>query len=181
MHAAKLGIDDIDSFAVSVGPGSFTGLRIGIGTVKGLAFGKGAKACAVSSLEALCYNVPNAESVICPMFDARHDEVYNALYKWESGALCELCAPRAVTVAQLLNEVPPKTTFIGDGALAYSDIIISLAKDPIITPQYLSLVRAGGVAMAALDKQFTDAAEISPVYLKKPQAERELTERNGKK
>ncbi|MBQ7717930.1 MAG: tRNA (adenosine(37)-N6)-threonylcarbamoyltransferase complex dimerization subunit type 1 TsaB [Clostridia bacterium] len=181
LAASKIKIDSIDAFAVSAGPGSFTGIRIGIGTVKGLAYGNGAKACAVSSLEALCYNVPNSKGVICPMIDARHNEVYNALYKWEDGTLYELCAPRAIFVSELLKELPEGTVFVGDGALAYSAEIAENTVNSIITPPHIALPRASGIALAAVNKNFTDAAEISPIYLKKPQAERELIERNEKK
>ena len=115
------------------------------------------------------------------MIDARHNEVYNALYKWEDGTLYELCAPRAIFVSELLKELPEGTVFVGDGALAYSAEIAENTVNSIITPPHIALPRASGIALAAVNKNFTDAAEISPIYLKKPQAERELIERNEKK
>ena len=174
---AKLTVSDIDLFAVSSGPGSFTGLRIGIGTVKGLAYGQGKKVCAVTSLEALCYNVPDARGIICPVIDAGHGEVYNALYKWENGALCEICAPRAVLVTELCTQVSEGTAFTGDGILQHGEYIKERIKDAIISPPHFTFPRACGVAMAALGKDGILPQEVEPIYLKKPQAERQLLEK----
>ncbi len=179
LRKASLDISDIDLFACSCGPGSFTGLRIGIGTVKGLAYGTGKKVCAVSTLEALAHNIPFSDYIIAPIMDARRGQVYNALYRWENGKLITIEEPRAISIEELCNSLNEKTVFVGDGVKAYKDkISVLLGDSALFAPPSHVLQRASCVAMAALSKEVTQPAELSAVYLRKPQAEREREERS---
>lgn len=172
---AKLDVSDIDLFAVSNGPGSFTGLRIGVGSVKGLALGAGKPACGVSSLKALCYNVKNAPGLIAPIMDARRGEVYNGIYKWEGDTLCEIEPMRTIPVDKLAIECFEGATFVGDGAAVHRERLCELLGDKAkFAPPALMYQRASSIAMAAINEKQVNAEELLPVYIRKPQAEREL-------
>lgn len=178
LKRTNLTINDIDLFACSEGPGSFTGLRIGIGTVKGLSYGLGKKVCGVSTLEALAHNVAFTDFLIAPIMDARRSQVYNALYRFENGKLSEIAAPRALSVEELCAELKEKTVFVGDGVKAYKDKISALmGENALFAPPQHCLQRAASVAVAALDKEAVSPEALSVVYLRKPQAEREREEK----
>ena len=180
LKKVSLDITDIDLFACSQGPGSFTGLRIGIGTIKGLSYGLGKEVVGVSTLEALAHNITFTDCIISPIMDARRGQVYNALYKYDNGTLkCEE-EPRALSVEELCSEITEKTIFVGDGVKVHREKISSLLGDKaIFAPPQHCLQRAGSVAHAALNKETLDAAELTAVYLRKPQAEREREEKNA--
>lgn len=179
---ASLDINDIDLFACSVGPGSFTGLRIGIGTIKGLAYGAGKKVCAVSTLEALAHNVAFSDYLIAPIMDARRSQVYNALYKSQDGKIICIEEPRAISVEELCASLDEKTVFVGDGVKVYREKICELmGENALFAPAQHMLQRAASVASAALTKECIDASALSAIYLRKPQAEREREERNDTK
>ncbi len=179
LKKANLAINDIDLFACSEGPGSFTGLRIGIGTVKGLAYGLDKKVCGISTLEALAHNISYTDFLIAPIMDARRSQVYNALYKYENGVLITVTEPRALDVEELCNEIKERVIFVGDGVKVYKDKIAELLGDKAFfaAPQHC-LQRAASVAFAALDRIPVSPEELSVVYLRKPQAEREREERS---
>ncbi len=178
LKKVSLDISDIDLFACSEGPGSFTGLRIGIGTIKGLAYGLGKEVVGVSTLEALAQNIAFTDLLISPIMDARRGQVYNALYKWNEGRLECLCPPRALSVEELCSGIDEKTVFVGDGVRVYKEKITELlGEKAFFAPPQHCLQRAGSVAFAALSKEPTDAATLTAVYLRKPQAEREREER----
>ena len=180
LRFSKLDVTDIDLFAVSNGPGSFTGLRIGVGTVKGLAMGANRPVCGVSSLKALCYNVKNAEGLIAPIMDARRGEVYNALYKWEDNTLIEIEPMRAIPIEKLAKECAGGATFVGDGAAVHRSALSELLGDKArFAPDALIYQRASSIAMAAVNEKQATAEELLPLYIRKPQAEREL-EQKGK-
>ena len=170
-------IKDIDRFACSTGPGSFTGLRIGIGTIKGLSYGLRKGVVGVSTLEALAHNVSTSPYVICPIMDARRGQVYNALYKSsENGLLC-IQQPRALSIEELCHSLNEKTIFVGDGVRVHKDTITALMKDnAIFAPPQHCLQRAASVAVCSLYKEETLPESVTVTYLRKPQAERE---RNG--
>lgn len=174
LSRASLTIADIDLFACSTGPGSFTGLRIGIGTIKGLAYGLGKKVCAVSTLEALAHNVAFSDCIIAPIMDARRGQVYNALYKWENGELVCVKEPRALSVEELCAEIDTDAVFTGDGVKVHREKIRALMGERArFAPPQHCLQRASSVAVAALNKEGIDPASLTAVYLRKPQAERE--------
>ena len=178
LKKVNLDISDIDLFACSEGPGSFTGLRIGIGTIKGLAYGLGKDAVGVSTLEALAHNIAFADCIISPIMDARRGQVYNALYKWNGGKLECIQEPRALAIEELCGELTEKTIFVGDGVKVHREKIAELmGENALFAPPQHQLQRAGSVACAALDKNPVPASELTAVYLRKPQAEREREER----
>ncbi|MBE6530163.1 MAG: tRNA (adenosine(37)-N6)-threonylcarbamoyltransferase complex dimerization subunit type 1 TsaB [Ruminococcaceae bacterium] len=173
-----LTIDNIDLFAVSVGPGSFTGVRIGVATVKGLAFGKGKPCVGVSTLEALAENLAFlSDSLICPVMNARRNQVYTALFR---GKNC-LLPDSAISVEELeniLSAYSEPVLFVGDGY----DLVTSQIEHPYLpVSERLRLQSAASVASVALrktaeGKSLTDA-RLSPVYLRPSQAERTRAEK----
>ena len=178
LHKSGLTINDIDLFACSEGPGSFTGLRIGIGTVKGLAYGLGKKVCGISTLESLAYNISYTDMLIAPIMDARRGQVYNALYKYEDGKLVTVCEPMALSVEELCAEIDEKVIFVGDGVKVHKNKIAELLGDKAVfaMPQHC-LQSAASVAYAATLKEPVNPEDLSVVYLRKPQAEREREEK----
>lgn len=178
LKKVSIDITDIDLFACSEGPGSFTGLRIGIGTIKGLAYGLGKPVVGVSTLEALAHNIDVTDLVICPIMDARRGQVYNGLYKYNDGRLTCIEEPRALSIEELCQELTERTIFVGDGVNVHKEKIKELLGNKAVfaSPQNL-MQRAGSVAFAALNKEAVSAEDLTAVYLRKPQAEREREER----
>lgn len=175
-----IGSDDIDMFACSAGPGSFTGVRIGVSTVKGLAFGLNKPCVGVSALEALAYNFDGipGNSVVCPVMDARRGQVYNALFKNGS----RLTSDRMTTIGDLAAELEILALpvyFTGDGYdLAHEKINIPSIRQ---TPEQLRYQNAYTVASIAFLKYTADRlpytdTELSPIYLRASQAERTAAE-----
>lgn len=180
LKTAGLTLDDMDIIAVAQGPGSFTGIRIGVSAAKGLAWAKALPCCGVSTLEAMAYGVTDFEGVVVGAMDARRQQVYNALFRTENGRVTRLCADRAVAmelVAEELAAMPEPKLIVGDGAVLLYD---SLQKAGIGCRLVSPLHRqqsAAGVALAAehLAAQglTCSAQELQPVYLRLSQAERE--------
>ncbi len=183
MKAAHIRVADIDLFAVSEGPGSFTGVRIGAATAKGLAFGKYKPCIGVSTLEALAYNLIGFEGIACPVMNARRSQVYTALFEVSGGkTLTRLAPDRAISIAELEDELLTQNAPIylsGDGYDITREGFTRLAvKD---TPAILIPQNAYSVAMCALKKYNegvrTTDVELAPVYLRLSQAERERAEK----
>ena len=176
--------NDIDVFAVADGPGSFTGLRIGVTTVKGLAHATNKPICGVNTLEALAYNLPFCPYIISPIMDARREQVYNAFYKWENTTLKELISPRAISLEECLielKEIGERVVFLGDGVPVFRDRISNvLAEQALFAPQHACAPRASCVAECAKNKKTMNYYELAPVYLRKSQAEREAEEKEAK-
>ena len=179
----KMRVDDIDLFACSAGPGSFTGVRIGAATIKGLAFDKNKPCAPVSSLDALAHNLLYADGIVCPVMNARRNQLYNALFLCKDGKLTRLCEDRLISVYDLEEELTKYTDhkihLCGDGYDIAKNAFTKIETEstPLIN-QYQS---AYSVALCALDmaKQelLTTDVELSPVYLRASQAERERLER----
>ena len=178
LNFAEITVNDIDAFACSVGPGSFTGVRIGVATVKGLAFGKDRPCVAVSTLEALAYNLVGYNGIICSVMNARRMQVYNALFRCENGILTRLCADRAISVADLdeeLKNINEPIYLCGDGY----DITVNGLKESKteFLPYRQRCQSAYSVARVAMDKlikgEAVNDAELIPTYLRPSQAERE--------
>lgn len=180
-------VDDIDLFACTAGPGSFTGVRIGAATVKGLAFGKGKPCVGVSTPEALAYNARGFEGIICPCMNARRQQVYNALFACKGGKLTRLCEDRALAIEELLTEVSAyapeeKIYLVGDGAELVMDFDGDGSKFPaldgcmILLEERLRNQSGCSVALAALEAyrkgEVCTDTELAPVYLRPSQAER---------
>ena len=118
LKISELSLDEIEGFACSTGPGSFTGVRIGVATVKGLAYGKDKPCVSISTLEALAYNLVGFNGIICPVMNARRNQVYNALFECCDGVLTRLCEDRALSIDELDDElsVCQKPIYlVGDG------------------------------------------------------------------
>jgi tRNA threonylcarbamoyladenosine biosynthesis protein TsaB len=175
LAAAGLTPDGLDAFAVSLGPGSFTGVRVGIATVKGLAIATKKPVIGFSSLAMLAMNLPFSAHQVAPMFDARKSEVYAALYR--CGALPETVRPDAVLPpAQFLSTIETPTLFVGDGAVRYRELIASTLGDlAVFAPWHADLPRASAGAVIALDAalkgNFTPLALLNPTYLRASEAE----------
>lgn len=191
LENARTDIDDIDIFACSTGPGSFTGVRIGVSVIKGLAFAKEKPCIGVSALEALAHNIlPIASEgdVICPVMDARREQLYNAIFAKSDGKLVRLSnddITSAGELAKALNGKEKTVRTVGDG----SRILDPLLKNCITSPELLAYPAGYSVAQVALaaynlsgeDKAaFTDTL-LAPQYLRPSQAERNAQNNKGEK
>ena len=180
--SAGLDIKNIDLFCCAIGPGSFTGLRIGTGMIKAFAHASSKPALGVNTLDALAQNAANTDGVVCPIIDARRGEVYTATY-------CNgerISDYRAMKLDDLLNELhDKKTIFLGDAALNYSEKILKAYDGFRIAHSGVVLQHAGSVGLTAY-KMYKkgvsqDAYQIEPFYLRETQAERVYAEKHGKK
>ena len=177
---AELSLDKVDLFAVAHGPGSFTGIRIGVSTVKGLAWAADKPCVGVSTLEAMAWHGLAAGGLVCPVMDARRSQVYNALFQVENGKPVRLCEDRPIALSQLaeeLRDLNAPAFLIGDGAELAEKYLREQAIPCTVAPENLRWQSAWGVAMAAMDKTPGNADALLPVYLRLSQAERERQER----
>ena len=174
-------IADVDLIAVAHGPGSFTGIRIGVSTVKGLAWASDKKCVGVSTLEAMAWHGVSAGGLICPVMDARRSQVYNALFETDGdGRPVRLTEDRAVSLAELAGELKDyecAPLLVGDGAKLTYDYLTNEGIACRMAPANLLYQSAWGVGMAALGKKAGSADDLLPVYLRLSQAERERQER----
>ena len=178
LKAACVRVDDVDLFACSTGPGSFTGVRIGTATIKGLAFGKNKNCIGVSTLEALAENLVPFNGIICPVMNARRGQVYNALFTYENGKLVRLCEDRALPVCELEAELSERAlpfALCGDGVeefLRLAPKTTPCATSPLLVDQCAISVAKVALRRINNGERGTDA-DLKPVYLRLPQAERE--------
>lgn len=187
LNSSGLILDKIDLFAVSSGPGSFTGLRIGISTVKGLSQAMDKPAQAVPTLDALAYNIVHTDGLVCPIMDARREQVYTSLYQMAENEYNRIMPYSALPVEQLAEELlshNKSITFVGDGIPAYQDILVKrLGKAALFAPSYLAYQRASVVAWlgrkAALEGKTIHYRELKPLYLRKSQAEQKKAQQTG--
>jgi len=180
LKMAGLTIGDCDGFAVTTGPGSFTGLRIAISTVKGLGFATKKPITGVSTLDALAYQFPSFPNLVCPVLDARKEQIYTALYectghmKWET-----VIGDCAAEPRQWLRQIQRLCLFVGDGAIVYEELIREiLGSLAYFAPPYLNRVRASVVAYIGmkqiLDGKIADVASLVPHYIRRSDAEIKL-------
>ena len=177
---AELRLSDVDLIAVAHGPGSFTGIRIGVSTVKGLAWAAEKPCVGVSTLEAMAWHGLAVGGYICPVMDARRSQVYNALFKIENGRPVRMTEDRPIALEELAKEVTAlgaPVFLIGDGAALCFEYFTAHGVPCVMAPDNLRWQDAWGVAMAAADKTPGNADELLPVYLRLSQAERERQER----
>ncbi len=176
---------DIDIFASTLGPGSFTGLRIGITTIKAMAQALDKPVVGISTLEALAYQFPYCNKLLCPIIDAQREMVYTALYRWHDQGLEELMKPQVIELKQLVGLLKDRgqgILFSGDAVALYK----SLIKDEMgaaagFPPQSWVIARAAAVAELAHIKiaagEVQGAADLLPIYMRKSQAEKQYEER----
>jgi tRNA threonylcarbamoyladenosine biosynthesis protein TsaB len=187
LSAAGLRVRDMDLLATANGPGSFTGLRIGVSALKGLAWALEKPCCGVSTLAAMARNLAHMEGLIICAMDARRNQVYNALFLAHDGVLTRQCPDRAIGLAELAEEIknrPEPKFVVGDGAgLCYNHLLEQDVPCRMAPPQ-LMMQNAVGVALAAEEMaaagQVTTARDLVPVYLRLSQAERERLARGLK-
>lgn len=185
LQASNCKLEDVDALAVSAGPGSFTGLRIAVSCVKGIAAALNKKCVAVSTLEAMACNLPPiGKFTICAVMDARCKQFYNALFKVQNGEITRLCDDRAIMVDKLgeeLKNISGDIVLVGDGSpLAFS--MLADNNNVKLPPDNLRFQKASSVAAAAIKKynnnETVSAAALMPSYLRLSQAERELIAKN---
>ena len=178
--------DEVDALAVSAGPGSFTGLRIGVASVKGLAYAKNKPVYGVSTLEAMAYKLPHCGDVIVPIMDARRSQVYCAAYAWKKGQLNTVLAPDAMAIDALCSKLKAQgktCIFIGDGVPVHQAYLTeAMGETACFAPVGANLQSAAAVAACAFAKAQageapSDYAALQPIYLRKSQAEREYDEK----
>lgn len=188
VNMLDLDLDTIDAIAVASGPGSFTGLRIGAATAKGLGLALKKPIISVPTVMGLAYNLYGTNAVICPIMDARRAQVYTGLYKFVEGKLETITDQFAVDIHTLitqLNELGEEVIFLGDGVPVFCDLIKEELKVPYsFAPAHMSRQRAGAVGVLGMqffsEGNYELASEHQPDYLRKSQAEREREEKlNG--
>lgn len=171
-------LEDIGCIAVSHGPGSFTGVRIGVSTVKGLAWAADKPVVGVSTLEAMAWNALYApeDSLICCAMDARRAQVYNAVFRLRGESPVRLCGDRAVSLDELaadMKKYENPAVIVGDGALLCYNHLRQAGVSAVLAPEHIRYQCAWGVAMAARGVEPGSPDDLIPVYLRLSQAERE--------
>ena len=171
---------DVNAIAVAMGPGSFTGVRIGMAAAKGLAWGRELPLYGVSTLEAMALGLGQLQGLVCPVMDARRSQVYNALFRISGGTLTRLREDRAISIQALeedLQSLAEPVTLVGDGAILCWQTMALPGERLLLAPEHRRHQRASGVALAAwaaIQRGETgDANSLQPNYLRLSQAERE--------
>lgn len=169
-------LEDCDCVCVSVGPGSFTGLRIGIATAKGLAYAAGKPVIGISTLEILARGLPFINVPLCPVIDARKKELFACLYEWHNLELVSLGPEMAVKPACLIKKIVKPTVFVGDGVQVYGDMLKrELKEKAIFAPGVFNFPRASILAESGLwrlaKKKVSTPDDIVPVYIRASEAE----------
>ncbi|MGD8470682.1 MAG: tRNA (adenosine(37)-N6)-threonylcarbamoyltransferase complex dimerization subunit type 1 TsaB [Desulfobacteraceae bacterium] len=167
---------DLDGLAVTIGPGSFTGLRIGISTVKGLAYALARPVVGISTLEALAWQCGQTSYLICPLIDARKGEVYGATYGFNEGRLIQKTGPRAMVPEAVVEDIKSPCVFIGTGARLYRQDIVAATKGLAhFVPEGQNMIRASSVAFLSMPRfEANDTDEVGglvPHYIRKSDAE----------
>lgn len=179
-----LSINDIDGFAVSNGPGSFTGLRIGIATIKGLVQATEKPFVSISSLDGLANNLFNLDGIICPIIDALRGNVYTNFYRFENNLLLPLDQPQLLSIEEVISKCKSfdkKITFIGDGIYKFRDTLETHLPSASISPSHINVVKASSIGSLGYIKlknnECDNILSAAPVYLRLCQAEREYEEK----
>ena len=180
----EIDINDIDAFIISRGPGSFTGLRIGMATLKGLAFASKKPLISVSTLDALAYNSISFQGIICPIMDALRDNIYICLYKNENNNLTPLIKEQCLNINELLTILKEQTLpiiFVGDGVAKHKEFLQENIPNSFFAPNHSNFPKASSVGELGIKKINDGVIEnidsINPIYLRKSQAEREYEKR----
>jgi tRNA threonylcarbamoyladenosine biosynthesis protein TsaB len=174
---AHLVVGDLDGWAISLGPGSFTGLRIGVSTVKGLALATQKPVAGVSTLDILAYQIPWTSCLICPILDARKGEVYTSFYRYgEGNELQRESDYLAIKPQDLIKKIRERVIFIGDGIRTHGDTLRKfLVSHAIFAPHSLNFPHGSGVAKLGLELfrkgETLDLATFTPLYVRPSEAE----------
>lgn len=175
LHETGFKLHEIDMLAISHGPGSFTGLRIGVAAWKGLAAGAGLSLVGVSTLDAMARLVAVCDGCVCPLLDARMQEVYGAVYRFEDCIRVKTQSDTVCPIEDLLHGLSGKVMFLGEGAEVYRHQIENALPEAAFASSACSFPRASAVAVEALHALAgnapCDPALVRPVYLRKSQAE----------
>ena len=181
LNVTGVDIKDVECFAVNNGPGSFTGVRIGVSAVKGMAFALEKPCVAISTLESMAYNFIDDDVLVCACMDARRNQLYNALFDINNGQVHRICEDRAISIDDLYSEInkikDKKIIIAGDGAELFFNSIENTHNNIKLATDNLRFQRASSVAMCADKKIISDhvltAKTLLPSYLRLSQAERE--------
>lgn len=183
-----LTVSDVTHVAVAAGPGSFTGVRIGVAAAKGFAWGGELPCYGVSTLEAMAKNLGVYDGIVCACMDARRNQVYNALFSAQQGVLQRMTEDRAIALADLKEELKALDKpiyLVGDGSHLTHATLSPEVPNLVLPPEHRMHQRGAGVALAALDKihagEIGNAAALEPNYLRLSQAERERLEKENNK
>ena len=186
LSACQQKLSDVDLFAVSNGPGSFTGLRIGTAAVKGMAHALNKPCIGLSTLEGLAYNMIGHSGIVCAVMDARCNQVYTALFDLDDGMrrMTEDLAIPLEELHEILKKQEKNIILVGDGAvLCYNSIMEQDVCSVTLAPAHQRLQNAHSVGLAVLYNHLDEAAaakELQPSYLRLPQAQRELLKKQQK-
>lgn len=180
-----VGVEDIDVFAVSKGPGSFTGLRIGIATIKGLAQSVDRPVVGIPTLDGIAYNIQYTHHLICPIMDARRKQVYTSLYEYKGSRLSRIDEYRALSIEEVLDRLVKQerhVIFLGDGIGAYGELIENrMGEKALFAPASIREQRPSSIASLAVEMaregHTEDFRQIVPFYLRKSQAEQKRREK----
>lgn len=186
MNSLDITPKEIDIYAASTGPGSFTGLRIGVTTIKTMAFALEKPVISVPTLDSLAYNIHTGNFLVCPIMDARNRQVYTSLYKGDGNRQNRLVDYMGVPIeeiVQIIKQYNEEVVFVGDGVELYEKYLMEeLGEKALFPPGFIRLQRASTVAQLALlkasSKEFENCYEMLPFYLRKSQAEREYEKRH---
>lgn len=176
LNDTGLAVSQFDGFAVAIGPGSFTGLRIGLATVKGLALATGKPVAAVPTLQALARNIPFAAHPVCPMLDARKNEVYAALYTFDGSVLMQTMPEAVIPLARVGDLIAGKTVFTGEASCYYRRELEGILGDrALFAPLSVILPSGASVAEVGLEMirsgRHADPDSLTPLYIRRPEAE----------
>ncbi len=177
LREARCRIEQVEGWAVALGPGSFTGLRIGVSTVKGLAFATGKPVAGVSTLDILASQIAATSHLICPVLDARKDQVYTAFYRYtEDGSLMRQSEYLAISPEDLVRKIKEQTIFLGDGVKTYGDFLLSRLPSLSLFPlapfhvSHGTMVATLGMELLRRGEHL-DLSTFSPKYVRPSEAE----------